>query len=205
MEYKGVCETECLALLRRAKQRSDLQEAVFKVRLSNEEIEDGWPTFESSGVWNNNHKCIYWSGLVQVGTSYGCKSEKPKKHECINTWKNLRWPKVGHLGLGGVELSFRDIDGGRYKHDRDVCKGWDINPGFIRAKASGWQWALRDGMFGWWRINVNNMSVLLVEEGRWSIVEFCYLCRRAIHNFVVKPIVFRVINNKGGIDGRKLE
>ena len=50
VEYEGVCETECLALLRRAKQQSDSQEAVLRARLSNEEVEDGRPTFEYNGV-----------------------------------------------------------------------------------------------------------------------------------------------------------
>ena len=51
VEYEGVCETECLALLRRAKQRSDLQEAVLRARLSNEEVKDGQPTL---GWWRIN-------------------------------------------------------------------------------------------------------------------------------------------------------
>ena len=50
VEYKGVCDNDCLALLRRAKQQSDSQEAVLRARLTNEEVEDGWPTFEYSGV-----------------------------------------------------------------------------------------------------------------------------------------------------------
>ena len=50
VEYEGIRETECLALLQRAKQRSDSQEAVLRARLSNEEIDDGRPTFEYNEV-----------------------------------------------------------------------------------------------------------------------------------------------------------
>ena len=56
MEWECVCETECLALFRRAKQRSDSQEAVLKVRLSNDEVKDERTTFVYRGVWYNDHK-----------------------------------------------------------------------------------------------------------------------------------------------------
>jgi hypothetical protein len=69
---------------------------------------------------------------------------KPKKRKCTNTCKSskkiFRRPKVGHLGLGGVGLSFGDIHGVRYKHDRDVRKRPDINSEFLHAEASGQPW-----------------------------------------------------------------
>ena len=84
----------------------------------------------------------------------------------------MRRPEVGHLGFEGAGLSFGDIDGGGYKHGRDVHNLRDIHVGFIHAKAFARSWALGDGRFGWWRINVINTSVLVVAEGRRSVVSF---------------------------------
>jgi hypothetical protein len=103
-------------------------------------------------------------------------------------------PIVGHLGLQSSRLIFRDIEGSRHKHNRDVRKGRDINLGFIHAKTPG-------------RPRVSN--VLLIAEGRWrwgwSVIELCNLWRRAIDNSVFEPRVFGVIHGRGGIDGRKLK
>ena len=41
MEYECVCERECLALRRRAKQRSDSDDAALRACLSKEDVEEG--------------------------------------------------------------------------------------------------------------------------------------------------------------------
>ena len=73
--------------------------------------------------------------------------------------------EVGHLGFGGAGLSFGDIVRGGYEHGRHVHKLQDIH-----AKAYARSRGLWDGRFGWWCIDVTNMNVIVVAEGRWSVV-----------------------------------
>ena len=46
VEYEGVCERERLALLRRAIERSDSEDAPLRACLSNDEVEEGRPPRE---------------------------------------------------------------------------------------------------------------------------------------------------------------
>ena len=51
VEYDGIYETKCLALLQSAKHRLDLQEAALRVRIPNEEVVDNGPHLRVEQSW----------------------------------------------------------------------------------------------------------------------------------------------------------
>ena len=65
VEYEGVCETECRALLLSARHLSESQEAALTARLWSDRAVDGRATLMTGSTWSDGHERIremFWDG-----------------------------------------------------------------------------------------------------------------------------------------------
>ena len=150
-EYECACERERLALWRRAKERSESEDAALRACLSKEVVEEGRPPREQEGTCETRPRGTKNEGGVgrlndgRFGTGayklHGMRMQDKESNALF--LGNGGGGREGHLGFGDVDAGCDGHADGSigdgWKRGTDGCRGDDdlIQTGWSRNRADG--------------------------------------------------------------------